>query len=81
MKNDIKVLNDSFTINTYEALKDINSIKSNNYSNLMLSKKQKTSSWLETNTLKDKKQKNLITTLSFFTGNPWTEKNNGWKTK
>lgn len=73
LKNDIKVLNDSFTINTYEALKDINSIKSNNYSNLMLSKKQKTSNWLETNTFKDKKQKNLITTLSFFTGNPSDE--------
>ena len=68
LKNDVKVLDDSFTINTYEALKDVNSIKTSNYSNLMLSKKQKNSNWLETNTLADKNQKNLITTLSFFTG-------------
>ena len=32
---------DSFTFNSYEALKDVNDFKTNNYSNLFLTKKQK----------------------------------------
>lgn len=77
LKNDVKVLDDCFTINTYEALKNLNSIKTSNYSNLMLSKKQRNSNWLETNTINDKKQKNLITTISFFTNKVDDEKVKG----
>lgn len=77
LKNNPKPLTDSFTVNTYEVLKDLNSLKTNNYSNLMLSKKQKNSNWLDTKTKDDKKQKNLITTISFFNDDPTDESNPG----
>ena len=77
LKNDPKPLKDSFTVNTYEVLKDVNSIKTGNYSNLMLSKKQKTSNWLETDTRKIEGQAGLITTLSFFSKDPTDEENKG----
>ena len=43
----------------------------------MLSKKQRNSNWLETNAIKDENQKNLITTISFFTNKIDDEKVKG----
>lgn len=70
LKCEPNVLNDSFTVNTYEAFKDINSIKSANYSDLFLSKKQPNSNWLETKSKKSDEQIGFISTLSFFSENP-----------
>ena len=56
---------DSFTFNSYEALKDVNDFKTNNYSNLFLTKKQRTSNWLNSNS-KDKDDiKGFATTFSW----------------
>lgn len=77
LKKEVKTLDDSFAINNYEAFKDINSIKTNNYSNLILSKKQTNSKWLDTNTRDNESQKNLITTISFFSNDPTDPANPG----
>ena len=40
---------DSFSFSSYNALKDVNDFKTNNYSNLFLIKKQKNTDWLKAN--------------------------------
>ena len=68
LKSEKNIFDDSFSFNSYEALKDLNDFKTNNYSNLFLTKKQLNSDWLE---YKSKNagviQLGLVTTLSFFT--------------
>lgn len=43
---------DSFSFSSYNALKDVNDFKTNNYSNLFLIKKQKNTDWLKANIMK-----------------------------
>lgn len=57
---------DSFSFNSYEALKDVIDYKTNNYSNLFLVKKQETSKWLESNVRKNERLISLATTMSWF---------------
>jgi hypothetical protein len=47
LKSEKVIPSDSFTFDSYEAFKDINDFKTNNYSNLFLINKQKNSDWLE----------------------------------
>lgn len=65
LKGEKVIPSDSFSFNSYEALKDINDFKTNNYSNLFLTKKQKTSDWLQAD-VKDKGAvKGYATTISW----------------
>jgi hypothetical protein len=47
LKSEKVIPSDSFSFETYEAFKDINDFKTNNYSNLFLINKQNNSNWLE----------------------------------
>lgn len=69
LKHDTIATSDSFTYNAYVALNDVMDAKTNNYSNLFLSKKQENSDWLEVNE-KQNTDKNLISTLSFYSNSP-----------
>ena len=60
---------DSFTFNCYEALRDINDFKTNNYSNLFLTKKHKFSNWLESNVVELNELSGIVTTLEWRKGN------------
>lgn len=64
-KNETIITSDSFSYNAYNALQNVNDAKTNNLSNLFLTKKQLNSDWLEVN---EKKEDNidLVTTLSFY---------------
>lgn len=61
---------DSFSYNCYEALRDINDFKTNNYSNLFLTKKQKNSDWLNINTRESNNVNGFVTTFE------WKDKDN-----
>ena len=66
LKKEIINTEEGFNYVAYNALKDVNDIKTNNFSNLFLSKKQKNSNILE---LKEKIETGLpdfVSTLSFF---------------
>lgn len=47
LKSEKVIPSDSFTFDSYEAFKDINDFKTNNYSNLFLIRKKQNSEWLE----------------------------------
>ena len=55
-----------FNFVAYNALQDVNDIKSNNYSNIILTKKQKRSDILEATKLKNDDTRDFVTTLSFI---------------
>lgn len=67
LKSEKVIPSDSFSFDTYEAFKDINDFKTNNYSNLFLINKQNNSNWLEAQVKKQDKKIGLATTLSWFT--------------
>lgn len=46
LKSEKVIPSDSFSFDSYEAFKNINDFKTNNYSNLFLINKQKNSEWL-----------------------------------
>ena len=56
---------DSFSYNSYEALRNVNDFKTNNYSNLFLTKKQKTSDWLQFNDTLGDEIAGFITTIEW----------------
>lgn len=55
-----------FNYFAYNALKDVVDVKSNNYSNLILTKKQKNSNLVECSEIKEETYPDFVTTLSFF---------------
>ena len=55
-----------FNFVAYNALQDVNDIKSNNYSNIILTKKQKRTDILEATKLKNDDTRDFVTTLSFI---------------
>lgn len=77
LKKESVITNDSFSYNNYDAFKDINDFKTNNYSNLFLLKKQKNSEWLKANVKERDNTMGIVTTLSFFNGSAYSEKNPG----
>lgn len=67
LKGEKIIPSDSFSYDYYEALRDVNDFKTNNYSNLFLTKKQKTSNWLKSKIVDNKVQTGLVTTLEWLT--------------
>lgn len=55
-----------FNYIAYNALKDVNDVKSNNYSNIILTKKQNMSNLISINEIAPAKTKDFISALSFF---------------
>ena len=68
LKNTPNIFTDSFSYNSYNALTDVNDIKTNNFSNLFLSKKQLNEDWLSVKE-KDKPELNIVSTISFRADN------------
>lgn len=61
----------------YDAFKDVNDVKTNNFSNLILTKKQLNSEIIEPTKILSSKFPDIVTTLSFFSNNPNDELNPG----
>lgn len=68
LKSEKVIPSDSFTFNSYEAFKNINDFKTNNYSNLFLINKQRNSEWLEAKVKETDYLNGLATTISWFAG-------------
>ena len=66
LKSEKVIPSDSFSFDSYEALKNIVDFKTNNYSNLFLINKQETSNWLESKVKKKERIMSLATTMSWF---------------
>lgn len=66
LKSEKVIPSDSFTFDNYEALKDVNDFKTNNFSNLFLIKKQENSQWLEAQVKQQDKLNGLATTISWY---------------
>ena len=77
LNNEKIIPSDFFTFNNYQALKNVNDFKTNNYSNLFLIGKQKNSNWLKANVKEVDKMNSLATTLSWFTYNDKNEQQKG----
>lgn len=59
-------LTNSGNFTAYNALKDVNDVKSNNYSNIFLTKKVKNSDILTTKEIAKSPYRDFVTTISFF---------------
>lgn len=68
LRSEKVIPSDSFTFDSYEAFKNINDFKTNNYSNLFLINKQKNSNWLESKVKESDYLNGLATTISWFSG-------------
>ena len=66
LKGDYINNNSGFNFTAYKALYDVNDVKTNNYSNLVLSKKQKNSDILEVTEPNKEIYLNVVTTISFY---------------
>lgn len=65
LKGEKIIPSDSFSYDYYEALRDVNDFKTNNYSNLFLTKKQNTSNWLKSKIVDNTNISGLVTTLEW----------------
>jgi hypothetical protein len=68
LKSEKVIPSDSFTFDSYEAFKNINDFKTNNYSNVFLINKQKNSNWLESKVKESDYLNGLATTISWYSG-------------
>lgn len=59
-------LTNSENFTAYNALKDVNDVKTNNYSNIFLTKKLRNSDILSTKEIKKLPHRDFVTTISFF---------------
>ena len=76
LKNTPNVFTDSFPYKKYEALSNLNDVKTNNFSNLFLPKRQLTEDWLDVKG-KPKTDLNIVSTLSFEAGDTTDPTNPG----
>lgn len=66
LKGEYISTSDGINFFAYDALTDVNDVKTNNYSNIILTKKQKNSDILEVNKAEKHELLDVVTTLSFF---------------
>lgn len=69
LKGEKVIPSDSFSFSSYEAFKNINDFKTNNYSNLFLINKQKNSNWLSANIKETDYLNGMATTISWYAPN------------
>lgn len=77
LKNEYISSSDGINFFAYNALNDVNDVKSNNFSNLVLTKKQKNSKILEARKVEKSKLLDIVTTLSFFSAEKASKLNPG----
>ena len=77
LKNEYISSSDGINFFAYNALNDVNDVKSNNFSNLILTKKQKNSKILEARKVEKSKLLDIVTTLSFFSAEKTSKLNPG----
>lgn len=77
LKSEKVIPSDSFTFDSYEAFKDINDFKTNNYSNLFLINKKRNSQWLEPQVRQRDQLNGLATTISWYSANLTAETERG----
>ena len=77
LKGDYITTNNNIDFIVYDAFKDVNDVKSNNFSNLILTKKQRNSDILELTGINNDDYPDFVTTLSFFSYDPSDIKNPG----
>ena len=78
LKSEKVIPSDSFTFDSYEAFKNINDFKTNNYSNLFLLNKQKNHNWLTTNVKDVDVNNGIATTISWFGNNTTNDELGSW---
>lgn len=66
LKSEKVIPSDSFSFDSYEAFKNINDFKTNNYSNLFLINKQRNSDWLKSDVKEKDLMNGLATTISWY---------------
>ena len=66
LKSEKVIPSDSFSFDSYEAFKNINDFKTNNYSNLFLINKQRNSEWLKSEVREKDLLNGLATTISWY---------------
>lgn len=77
LRSEKVIPSDSFSFDSYEAFKNINDFKTNNYSNLFLINKQKNSDWLKPNAKETDYLNGLATTISWFAASPESDLEKG----
>lgn len=77
LKSEFISTSDGINFFVYNALTDVNDVKSNNFSNIFLTKKQKNSNILEVSEIDKKSLLDVVTTLSFFSNDANNELNPG----
>lgn len=77
LKSEKVIPSDSFSFDSYEAFKNINDFKTNNYSNLFLINKQRNSEWLEAKVKETDYLNGLATTISWYSPDPNSELEKG----
>lgn len=69
LNGELVTTTDMFTYTQYKAMQEVNDVSTNNFSNLVLTKKQKNSEWLRSNQ-KEIATVDIVTTLSFYSADP-----------
>lgn len=77
LKKETVITSGGFSYEAYNILKDVNDTKTNNYSNLFLSKKQKNSNVIEPKNLETSKYPDFVSTISFFAADNNNKNNPG----
>ena len=77
LKSEKVIPSDSFSFDSYQAFKDINDFKTNNYSNLFLINKQRNSEWLVPQVKQKDELNGLATTLSWYAADVSNEAQQG----
>ena len=77
LKGEYISTSDGINFFTYKALTDVNDVKTNNFSNIFLTKKQKNSDILEVEKVEKNGLLDIVTTLSFFSNDSKNEFNPG----
>lgn len=77
LKSQKVIPSDSFSFDSYQAFKDINDFKTNNYSNLFLINKQRNSEWLVPQVKQKDELNGLATTLSWYAADVSNESQQG----
>lgn len=78
LKGEKVIPSDSFTFDSYQALKNVNDFKTNNYSNLFLTSKQQNTNWLQAKLKYQDGTNGLATTISWYSNDSQNQQQPGY---
>ena len=78
LKSEKVIPSDSFTFDSYQALKNVNDFKTNNYSNLFLTSKQQNTNWLQAKLKYQDGTNGLATTISWYSYDSQSQQQPGY---